>query len=130
MKKIIIIGSIIVIIVIGLFLSKSMLDKQKAEVEAFNFQAIDMNEVADGTYLGEVETSLITVRLVVEVTDHKITNINLLEHQNGFGKKAEKLISIVVENNTYDVANISGATSSSLVIKYAINFALRKGVNR
>jgi uncharacterized protein with FMN-binding domain len=78
-------------------------------------------------YQGEAETTFVKVVVQVEVSDHKILRIDILEHDNGFGKKAEQIVSDMVDQNSIEVAVVSGATSSSLVIKSAVSDALANG---
>ncbi|HCX70022.1 MAG TPA: FMN-binding protein, partial [Firmicutes bacterium] len=81
----------------------------------------------DGIYHGEAETALVKVVLEVEATNHKITGIDILKHDNGMGKKAERITEDMIRMNTYDVDAVSGATSSSQVIKSAVSNALAHG---
>ena len=90
------------------------------------YHEINLNEMQDGIYEGEANTPLVKVRVRVEVKDNRITRIELIEHQNGFGEDAEVIIQDMVEQNTYDVEAISGATISSKVIKSAVSDALKK----
>lgn len=50
--------------------------------------------------------------------------IDILKHDNGKGKKAEQIRANMIDSNTYDVDAISGATTSSEVIKSAVSNAL------
>lgn len=87
--------------------------------------AINMNNVADGVYSGHSELGPVSVDVEVHVTDHKLTKIDLVRHACGLGRPAEAITEKMVEQNTFDVDAISGATVSSEVIKNAVNNALR-----
>ena len=91
------------------------------------FYKTDLNALEDGIYHGEAETALVKVVLEVEATNHKITGIDILKHDNGMGKKAERITEDMIRMNTYDVDAVSGATSSSQVIKSAVSNALAHG---
>lgn len=91
--------------------------------------SIDMNKVADGKYQGSSDGGMIQVEVEVEVENHKITNINLLRHDNGKGKPAEVILDDMVNQNTDDVDAVSGATMSSRTIRNAVNCALQKGLS-
>lgn len=65
----------------------------------------------------------------VEVSDHKIVRIEILKHNNWFGKKAECITEDMINMNTYEVDAMSGARSSSQVIKSAVSDALANGKN-
>jgi uncharacterized protein with FMN-binding domain len=68
----------------------------------------------------------VSARVEITVHDGKITDIKLLEHNNGQGKPAEAIIGQVLENQTLEVDVIAGATYSSKVILKAIEDALDK----
>jgi len=114
----------IVIVFIGMFIAYKWIDNNlnqllTEEVELFNFSQID-----DGKYPGKASTFPIEVEVMVEVSDHKITNIELVKHVNGQGNDAIKIIDRVIEQNSIDVDVISGASYSSHVILNAISDAL------
>lgn len=87
--------------------------------------AINMNNIADGVYSGHSELGPVSVDVEVHVTDHKLTKIDLVRHACGLGRPAEAITEKMVEQNTFDVDAVSGATVSSEVIKNAVNQALR-----
>ena len=89
---------------------------------------IDMAQVKDGTYEGESDGGMVKVKVSVEVKDHKIAAINLIEHKNGKGKPAEAIIPEMIKKNTDNVDAVSGATGSSRTIRNAVNVALQKGL--
>ena len=130
MKKAIkIVGSIVAAIVIlfGVFI---LIMNQKAK-EAMSKQhnvEIDMAQVKDGTYEGESDGGMVKVKVSVEVKEHKIAAINLIEHKNGKGKPAEAIIPEMIKKNTDNVDAVSGATGSSRTIRNAVNVSLQKGL--
>lgn len=89
---------------------------------------IDMDKVSDGTYEGESDAGIIKVKVRVEVKEHKITNVEILEHDDGMGGPAEAMVDDMVAENTDDVDLVSGATMSSKTIRNAVNIALQKGL--
>lgn len=60
----------------------------------------------------------------VTVQNGKIT----LEHRHERGKAAEAIISKIADEQRIDVDVITGATNSSIVIKKAIEEALKSGL--
>lgn len=86
-----------------------------------------MNNIQDGIYDGQVETELIKVRVQVVVKDHQIMSIDILQHDNGFGDKANHIVNQMIKENDYRVDTISGATLSSQLIQSAVSQALKKG---
>lgn len=85
---------------------------------------INLENVKDGIYRGECDAGYIYARVEVEVRDGAIVSINLLEHRNERGERAEAMIDHVLSEQKIDVDAISGATNSSKVIKKAIENAI------
>lgn len=126
-------GIIIIIVIVFIFLLLIgtfiiMNKKQMQAINEFEFVEIDMATVADGTYIGEADSGMVFVKVEVMVADHKITNINIIEHTKGLGGKAEKIINDMIEVNSYEVDAVSGATVSSQTIKFAVCNALANGI--
>lgn len=67
------------------------------------------------------------VEVEVSVTEHKITNIKIIEHENGLGGKAEKIVDNIISRQSLEVDAVSGATVSSKCIIKAIENALQSG---
>jgi len=131
MKKIgkvvgIIAGILILGIVIMFLVASSMVKKEMDEIV---YEKVDMTKVADGVYQGSTLTSLVKVEVEVTVVNHKITKIVLLKHENGRGTAAEVITDKMIAENSYEVDAISGATTSSEVIKSAVSKALAKGID-
>ncbi len=125
MKKVFIILVVVIIFVLGGFLL--LTSKANTALETMLYEKIDMKLVADGTYQGETNAGLVLVKVDVNVKDHAIDNIDIVEHQNGLGGKAESITDRMIEQNNYDVDAVSGATLSSEAIKSAVSKALKKG---
>ncbi|HEX3023486.1 MAG TPA: FMN-binding protein [Lachnospiraceae bacterium] len=129
-KKLKVFGIIVAILVIGIgviiFVMGKKMDKQ---VNALEYPEIDMQKVNDGTYTGETETDLVKASVQVTVKDHAITDVKILKHDCGKGKPAEVIVKNMVEENSYQVDTVSGATLSSKVIMNAVSKALMKGID-
>lgn len=125
MKKIGLI--LLVLIVIGLGLYISLVNSSKRSLTAMEYEEVDMSEVADGVYFGEVDAGLVYVKVSVTVNENKIINIRILKHKNGLGSKAESLVTEMLQQNSYKVDAVSGATLSSEAIKSAVSKALKNG---
>ena len=79
--------------------------------------------IYEGSYMGWPN------RAVVKVTirDHRIVDIDIVEHWELRGKEAESMvIQRIIEQQTPDVDAVSGATNSSWVIMNAVEDALEK----
>jgi len=62
----------------------------------------------------------------VTIQNHKITDIKIVEHScSPIGKKAEKIIDRIIENQNLDVDAVSCATVSSKTIIKAVEIALQ-----
>jgi len=112
------------VIFISLFLSNCILEDTKEKLESTLINEVDLTEVSDGEYEGFYDAYMIKAKVKVSVADHRITNVEIIEHDTGKGKKAEQLTDIVVEKQSLKVDAISGATGSSKVILKAIELAL------
>ena len=96
--------------------------KRLAKIEN---EDIDMETVEDGIFEGHSELDLVKVDVKVLVENHKLIKVELLRHECGFGHPADVIVDKMVEQNTWDVDAVSGATVSSEIIKNAVNKALR-----
>lgn len=107
----------------------SLTNYTKNLVEQPEVNEVNLNNVEDGYYIGSCETGLVKAKVSVKVENGAITNIDILEHDTGLGKKAEGIAIDIVERQSLEVDCISGATLSSNVIKKAIENALMTGTD-
>jgi len=130
MKKKTLFIIIVVLLVLGAAGAGFMviLSQERSRVEEFEYSLIDMQNVADGIFEGEASTLMVSVAVSVEVFDNAIASIRILQHDNGFGGRAEAIIYDMVALNSHNVDAVSGATISSEVIRQAVYQALRKGL--
>lgn len=84
----------------------------------------DFSIISDGKYEGAYDGGPVQVRLVVQVTDHTITNIEILKHDCGKGRAAESIIDSILQIQSLEIDAISGATVSSKAILKAVELAL------
>lgn len=125
---IVILSAIIIVFLIGLIGFKSWSAKIVKEAAELEDICIDISQVADGTYEGHSEMGPVIVDVKVTVQDGVLVDVELVKHQNGFGKAANAIVEDMLAKNTYDVDVISGATVSSEIIINAVNKALQKGL--
>jgi len=129
LKRRILIMAVIMIAVAGVVLAaKTALSKMESNLEELmqlDVTDVDLKSISDGTYTGEYSALPVSAKVSVSIKDHHITNIDLLEHNNGQGAGAEVIPLIVVEKQTLQIDTISGATYSSKVILKAIEDALQ-----
>lgn len=124
-KVIGIIAGALCVITIGFFIMIHVNTTRAAK--DINIQITDAAGVSDGTYVGSYEIASVKVSVQVTITDEKITDITILEHQNGLGGKAESMIDQVIEKQSLEVDAVSGATASSKTILKAIENAMEPG---
>lgn len=129
MKKRIFFCMLIVLFLIALIGTavyvKSVADYKRA-VKETSLDDIDISRISDGTYIGEYDVNFIYAKVEVTVQNGRITDIVLLEHKNERGKSAEIITDRIIEQQKTNVDAVSGATNSSVVIKKAVENALRE----
>jgi len=111
-------------------LSCKTISEFRQRIDAIEIENIDLQQVSDGEYEGEYDAAIVKARVKVIVKNHRIVDIELLQHENGRGKPAEVIPAQVVAAQSLQVDTISKATHSSKVILEAIEQALRKGVTQ
>ena len=89
-------------------------------------QTPDLFEITVGKYIGEYSALPVHVRVEVTVEHHQITGVDILQHENGLGSPAERIIDDVIQNQSLDVDVISGVTVSSKCILKSIENALNR----
>ncbi|WP_271809032.1 FMN-binding protein [Clostridium beijerinckii] len=94
-------------------------------IKELTINNVDLSKIPDGKYIGSYDVNLISAKVSVTVKDHKIENIDLLEHKTDRGKPAEVIPDMVVKAQSLQVDTISGATNSSKTILKAIENALK-----
>ena len=128
-KKILI--GVICVVVLGFvfFGGKYVYSVQRYKniIKDIKIDTIDLSKVSDGKYIGACDAEVIGAKVAVTVKNHKIININLLEHKTERGKPAEVIPGKVVKAQSLQVDTITGATNSSKVILKSIENALNSG---
>lgn len=114
---------LLVVVAVGGFFGVKM-NAYKDAVAQITFSNLDIHSIPNGTYEGSCDAVIVTAKVSVTVKDGNITDIQLLEHKNGKGASAERIVDLILENQTTEVDTISGATNSSKVIRKAVENAL------
>lgn len=122
-KLLVIIGLIVLILGFALFF---IIQKEQQLTTEIHIDDIDISTLEDGTYNGQYNTNMVHVEVSVIIESGEINTIELLKHDNGKGTPAEAIINNIVHQNTLNVDTITGATTSSQVIRKAIEQALLK----
>ncbi len=125
MAKIKKIVKILIVLIVIIFLGFKLVSiKIVSDTEALSIEEIDFSQIKDGQYLGDYSIFPVKVSVKAKVQNGRITQIDLLEHFNGRGTPAEKIMDRIIEEQSLQVDNISGATVSSMTIKKALENSL------
>ncbi len=130
MKKKIVITLIIIALVIiaaGVYFSLKVREFE-SYIENIEIKSIDLSKIGDGVYSGISDSGVVKVSLEVYVENHEITDIKLLEHVNGKGQEADKILDRIVESQNNKVDIVTGATYSSKVMMDAVQKALESAI--
>lgn len=127
---IIVIGVVLLIGLVGGALYLKSVSDYKRKVQETSFENIRISDVPDGTYVGEYDVDFVSAKVEVTVSQGRITDIQILEHENGRGSTAEGITDTIIEEQRVDVDAVSGATSSSTVLKKAVENALLEGMRQ
>lgn len=118
------IKALVVLILLGAGGIAYQFYQTKQQSDALAFEAVDMNRLQDGSYEGECQTG--QVRLRLRIQNAAIQRIELLQHDNGMGKDAERILEDIQKQNSTVVDDVSSATISSRAIRMAAQNALKK----
>lgn len=128
MKKVIKFGIIgfVLFIIIAAGSMTLILSNNMREIRSIPIEDIDFTSLQDGTYEGMYYYGDNQIGATVEVTisSGKIDDIIMIDHITGKGDDAVTIIDRVISQQTLKVDAISSATTSSHVIKLAIQDAL------
>jgi len=130
-KVIVVLAALLLLIAafFGIRLLRSM-EAYRTAVDNITIEHAGASGVPDGVYVGEYDASLVYAKVEVTVQNEAIASIRILEHRQGRGADAEKIIDEIVAQQRIDVDAIAGATNSSLVIQKAVDDALSSASQR
>ncbi len=97
----------------------------KRAVKETTIEKVNISDIPDGVYIGEYDVNFIYAKVEVDVSGGKIIDVRILEHRQERGKAAEAVANEIVDEQRIDVDTVSGATNSSIVIKKAVEVALK-----
>ena len=97
----------------------------KRAVKETTIEEVNISDIPDGVYIGEYDVNFIYAKVEVDVSGGKIIDVRILEHRQERGKAAEVVANEIVDEQRIDVDTVSGATNSSIVIKKAVEVALK-----
>lgn len=88
------------------------------------YHEIEMSQVEDGTYYGKTYTSFLHLQVEVDVLNHQIVDIRVLEKEGLDGEKAFPIIKQMISSNNTVVPVIKGAELGSIAYISCVNEAL------
>lgn len=94
------------------------------DVARIRVQNVDLKQVADGEYRGSCDIGILAARVRVAVRDHRIVDLELVEHRHNRGAAANAVADAIFVEQRIDVDAVTGATNSSKVIQEAVYNAL------
>lgn len=125
-RVILIVLILLIVIFLAILGAKAYLEANLEKLADMPVSNVDLSKVKDGVYTGSYKAFPVAAEVKVTINNHKITEIELIKHDNGQGGAAEVIPSKVVEAQSLEVDIVSGATYSSKVILKAIESALKK----
>lgn len=97
--------------------------RYKNSIKTLQPKAVSFANFENGTYSGTYDMDYVKVNLEFKVKDGLLTDLVILEHENGKGAPAEALVDEILETQNTDIDVVSGATASSKAILLAIENA-------
>lgn len=85
---------------------------------------IDLHAVQDGDYIGVCQNKILFAVVKVKVQDHKLADIEIVEHKASYMEQAERVAGAVCSAQSLEVDAITGATLTSDTVLKAIENAL------
>lgn len=126
-KLVIILTSCFILLGIAIGAFALSINANMKEIRELPLNNIEVNILVDGSYEGEYfYEDQIGARVNVTILNGSIAEITLLKHVCGKGTIAEVILDDIVIAQTLDVDAIAGATTSSHVLKLAVQNALEK----
>lgn len=121
-KKVLLITFIVVLFLF--IIGKIVMGNMVKNVKNISVSMPDLSNIQDGNYIGEYSITPVHVKVEVSVNNHQITDISILQHDNGLGSTAESIVNDIVEEQSLDIDAVSGATVSSKCILKAVENAI------
>ena len=94
--------------------------------EPLQVGSAELGAIADGTYIGVCQNKILFAVVQVEIQDHEIVNIEVIEHKTAYMAQAKQIAEAVCDEQSLKVDAISGATLTSDTVLKAIENALGK----
>lgn len=103
----------------GFAITALLLRPQRLEIGT-----IDLHAIQDGDYIGVCQNKILFAVVKVKVQDHKLADIEIVEHKASYMEQAERVAGAVCSAQSLEVDAITGATLTSDTVLKAIENAL------
>lgn len=117
---------ILICLVFHIFFGLSSFSEYKSMVANIHVSDVNLEDVKDGTYIGECNVGYIYAKVKVDVENGQILYVTLLDHRTERGKPAEVIVNQMVKEQSVKVDAVSSATNFSKVIMKAVENALKE----
>ncbi len=116
----------LVIVIAGCVVAYNVIGNNLKVFAQAKIQNVELSKISDGEYIGQF--SILPIKVITKTTilDHKIIDIEIIEHRTGQGQPAEAIIKNILSEQRINVDVIAGATYSSKAIEKSIENGLTK----
>lgn len=126
-----IIGVVTVTLAASIFFAAKyvfQLREYKKRIAEITISDVDLSQIPNGSYEGSYDAIMVAAKVRVDIRNHKINDIKLIEHKQERGAKAERIVNDIKNAQSLKVDTVTGATNSSKVILKAVQNALISGM--
>lgn len=123
-SKFLMLAALIILMAGGYIVNRKKL--QLREAANLPYYKVELSEIEDGIYTGKAETSFLHLELEINVENHQIKKINVLQNDGIDGEKARPIIDEMIAQNKIVVPAIKGAERGSLVYISCASTALAR----
>jgi|GEM_PF-2203001 len=123
-SKFLMLAALIILMAGGYIVNRKKL--QLREAANLPYYKIELSEIEDGIYTGKAETSFLHLELEIQVENHQIKDIKVLQNDGIDGEKARPIINEMIAQNKIVVPAIKGAERGSLVYVSCASTALAR----
>lgn len=106
----------VIVVLAAVVVGGTRLQSSIRELRSLTVGQVDLSQVRDGEYEGEFDGGLVKAKVRVRVSGHRLTDLAILRHDTGLGRKAQSIVNTVVQAQSLSVDAIAEATYSSKVI--------------
>ena len=113
LSKFLMLAALIILMAGGYIVNRKKI--QLREAANLPYYKVELSEIEDGIYTGQAQTSFLHLELEIQVENHKIKDIKVLQNDGLDGEKARPIIDEMIDQNKIVVPAIKGAERGSLV---------------